>query len=175
MGMTSHWHMFAAYNAWANARVFVAAAKLSDPDYRADKGAFFKSVHGTLNHLLVADLVWMHRFTGEGAMPSRLDEILYDSLPALHDARRKEDARIVAYVDGLDDAALAGTIRYRPITTTGEIVQELSPALAHWFNHQTHHRGQVHALLTRLAGEAPSLDLVNFQREEGMAGLRRIG
>jgi uncharacterized damage-inducible protein DinB len=172
--MKSHWQMFAGYNAWANERVFAAAAGLSDADYRADKGAFFKSVHGTLNHILVGDLVWMQRFTGEGPLPSSLDAILHESLPALHQARRVQDARIIAYIESLDNQALAGEIRYRPITTTGEIVQPLAPALAHWFNHQTHHRGQVHALLTSLKSEAPSLDLVNFQREQGI-GARRMG
>jgi uncharacterized damage-inducible protein DinB len=173
--MKAHWQMFAGYNAWANERLFAAAAKLSDADYRADKGAFFKSVHGTLNHLLVADLVWMQRFTGEGTIPSSLDAILYDGLTSLHEARRAEDARIVAYIESLDEAALAGAIRYRPITATGEHEQVLASALAHWFNHQTHHRGQVHALLTMLTGEAPSLDLVMFQREGGLGGARKIG
>jgi uncharacterized damage-inducible protein DinB len=172
--MKTHWQMFAAYNAWANERVFTAAARLSDADYRADKGAFFKSVHGTLNHLLVGDLVWMQRFTGEGAVPPRLDAILHDTLASLHDARRGEDKRIIAYIDGLDEAALAGTIRYRPITASGEFEQQLGAALAHWFNHQTHHRGQAHALLTSLTGEAPSLDLLVFQREAGLGGTRKI-
>ncbi len=167
--------MFAAYNAWANERVFAAAALLSDADYRADKGAFFKSVHGTLNHLLVGDLVWMRRFTGEGAMPSSLDAILHDTLASLHEARRVEDARILGYIQSLDEAALAGKIRYRPITAPGELEQDLAPALAHWFNHQTHHRGQVHALLTGFSVEVQSLDLVNFQRENGIGGARRIG
>jgi uncharacterized damage-inducible protein DinB len=173
--MKTHWQMFAAYNAWANERIFAAAARLSDSDYRADRGAFFKSVHGTLNHILVTDFVWMQRFTGEGATPSGLDLILHESLEALHDARRAEDRRIIAYIDSLDDAALNGMIRYRPITATGEYEQELASALAHWFNHQTHHRGQVHALLTSLAGDAPPLDLLIFQREQGIGGARKIG
>jgi uncharacterized damage-inducible protein DinB len=65
--------MMAAYNAWANRRLYDAAAALPDADYRADRGAFFKSVHGTLNHLLVADRIWMRRFTEEGEHPNRLD------------------------------------------------------------------------------------------------------
>ncbi|MDH8644600.1 DinB family protein, partial [Klebsiella pneumoniae] len=71
-------------------------------DYRADRGAFFKSVHGTLNHLLATDRIWMKRFTGEGDAPDRLDAILFDTFDALRAARAAEDARIVAYVDGLD-------------------------------------------------------------------------
>jgi uncharacterized damage-inducible protein DinB len=173
--MKSHWQMFAGYNAWANGRLFAAAAQLSDADYRVDRGAFFKSVHGTLNHLLVADLVWMRRFTGEGMLPSSLDAILHDTLASLNEARRAEDARIIAYVDGLDDAALAGKIRYRRVMANEELEQELAPALAHWFNHQTHHCGQVHVLLTSLAGQAPELDLLYFQREASLGGARQIG
>ncbi len=165
--METFFRMMAAYNAWANTRLYDAAAALTDADYRADRGAFFKSVHGTLNHLLVADRVWMQRFTGTGEAPDRLDAILFDALPALRAARQAEDARIAAYVAGLDDAALAGTIAYRRVSTPEPMVQTLWPALAHVFNHQTHHRGQVHALLTALTGRAPELDLLFYQRQAG--------
>ena len=160
--------MLAAYNAWANTRLYEAAARLSDEQYRADRGAFFKSVHGTLNHLLVTDRIWMQRFTGEGEVPDRLDAILFEDLAPLWQARIAEDARIVAWVHGLSEAALAGTISYRRVTTPDVFTQPLAPALAHLFNHQTHHRGQVHALLTGLVGEAPSIDLLPFQRESGI-------
>ncbi|SAL12202.1 DinB family protein [Caballeronia turbans] len=162
--LKAHFDMFARYNAWANARVYEAARALSDADYRADRGAFFKSVHGTLNHLLVTDRVWMHRFTGEGAAPERLDAILFDTFPALEAARREEDARIVEYVTGLTPQTLAGTISYKRVSTPELMTQPLMPALAHWFNHQTHHRGQAHALLTALTGKAPELDLLFYQR-----------
>ncbi|HBF55025.1 MAG TPA: damage-inducible protein DinB, partial [Afipia sp.] len=72
-GLTRHFRMFGHYNAWANARLYEAAGRLGDADYRADRGAFFKSVHGTLNHLLATDRIWMKRFTGEGDAPDRLD------------------------------------------------------------------------------------------------------
>ena len=78
--MSAYWRMFAGYNAWANALVYERAALLSDADYRADRGAFFKSVHGTLNHLLVTDRIWMRRFTGEGEILTQLDAILYTRL-----------------------------------------------------------------------------------------------
>src|SRR5215213_8856611 len=104
--------MLAAYNAWANERVYDAVERLSDADYRADRGAFFKSVHGTLNHLLFADRIWMRRFTGEGDAPNRLDAVLFEAFEALRAARRSEDERIATYVEGLDEAALAGRIRY---------------------------------------------------------------
>ncbi|SKA33783.1 Uncharacterized damage-inducible protein DinB (forms a four-helix bundle) [Enhydrobacter aerosaccus] len=162
--MKAHYAEFAAYNAWANRRLYDAASQLSEAEYRADKGAFFKSMHGTLNHLLATDRIWMQRFTGEGDAPQRLDAILHDRLEDLRAARQAEDDRIIAYVDGLDEERLAGVIRYRRVSTPEEFVQPLQPALNHWFNHQTHHRGQAHAILTALGKSAPELDLLYFQR-----------
>ncbi len=168
--MRSRYLMFAGYNAWCNARLYDAAASLSDADYRAERGAFFKSLHGTLNHLLVGDRIWMRRFTGEGEQPPSLDAILYDEFAALRAARVAEDARISRYVGGLSEADLAGTLRYRTVTRPQDIEQPLSPALDHFFNHQTHHRGQAHALLTAVIGNdvTPSFDLIIYQRETGV-------
>jgi uncharacterized damage-inducible protein DinB len=162
--LPAHYRMFGRYNAWANGRLFAAVGRLSAEQYRADRGAFFKSVHGTLNHLLVTDRIWMQRFSGEGEAPNRLDAILFETLEELKPAREAEDRRIVHFVDGLDDASLASTIKYRRVSSPQQIKQQLAPALAHWFNHQTHHRGQVHGLLTGLIGEAPELDLLFYQR-----------
>jgi uncharacterized damage-inducible protein DinB len=166
--MKHHFTMLAAYNAWCNRRLYDAAEQLSDADYRADRGAFFKSLHGTLNHILVADRIWMRRFTGEGETPRRLDAILFDDLPSLRQAREAEDARIAAYIDGLSEADLAGLLRYRLVTKPETVEQPLAPVLFHVFNHQTHHRGQAHCILTGLGRDAPSFDLVAFQRETGI-------
>ena len=166
--MKAHYIQFAGYNAWANRRLYDAAATLSDQEYRADKGAFFKSMHGTLNHLLATDRIWMRRFTGEGEAPQRLDAILHERFDALRQARESEDRRIVAYIDSLDEARLAGVIRYRRVSTPEEFVQPLMPALDHWFNHQTHHRGQAHTILSSLGKPPPELDLLAFQRLSAM-------
>ena len=166
--MKPRFAMMAGYNAWCNDRIYDVAAQLSDADYRADRGAFFKSVHGTLNHLLVTDRIWLKRFSGQGEAPNRLDAILFENLSELLAAREREDERIVGYIDGLSDADLAGRIRYKTITNPAEIEQPLAPALVHFFNHQTHHRGQVHCLLTGFGLEAPSLDLILFQRQTGI-------
>ena len=97
----TRYSMFAGYNAWCNERLYEAAAKVSDADYRANRGAFFKSLHGTLNHLLVGDRIWMQRFTGKGELPPSLDAILYDDFAGLRAARISEDAHISAYIDAL--------------------------------------------------------------------------
>src|SRR5262245_43096411 len=111
--MKRHFEMLAAYNTWVNERLYDAAANLSETEYRRDRGAFFGSLHGTLNHLLLGDIIWMHRFTGEGEEPAKLDDILFDDFGELRRARRQEDARIEAYVKNLDTAQLEGTITYR--------------------------------------------------------------
>jgi uncharacterized damage-inducible protein DinB len=168
-GLLEYYRTFGRYNAWANELIYDAAAKLTPEQYRADRGVFFKSLHGTLNHLLLTDRVWMHRFTGEGTPATRLDAVLYDAFEDLQAARRAEDARIVGYVDGLTDAKIAGTIKFRRVSTPEEFEEPLAPMLAHWFNHQTHHRGQAHAVLTGLTGKAPELDLLFYQRQVAKA------
>src|SRR5258708_23957370 len=112
MALSAHYRMLGHYNAWANGRLYDAAAGLSAEQYRADRGAFFKSVHGTLNHLLATDRIWMQRFTGEGDAPGRLDAILFDTLAELRPAREAEDRRIIDFVDPLDDAPIARIIKY---------------------------------------------------------------
>jgi uncharacterized damage-inducible protein DinB len=169
--MNAHFAMFARYNEWANRRLYASADALTDADYRADRGAFFGSVHATLNHLLATDRIWLRRFTGSGPTYDRLDVIVHDDRGELRAAREAEDRRIIAWVDTLDEDKLAGMFSFVPISDPREITQKLAPALAHFFNHQTHHRGQVHGLLTAIAsrGAAPSLDLILFQRETGSA------
>jgi uncharacterized damage-inducible protein DinB len=162
--LKAQFDMLANYNAFANRRLYEAAAAMSDADYRADHGAFFKSVHGTLNHLLVTDRIWMKRFTGVGATADSLDAILFDELAPLRAAREAEDSRIRVYVEALGEAELTRVISYRGVTSPRLIEQPLWEALTHFFNHQTHHRGQAHALLTRIAGAAPELDLLIYQR-----------
>ena len=165
--MLDHYRMFADYNRWANRRLYAATAELSDAEFRENKGAFFGSLHGTLNHLLVADRIWMKRFTGEGEAPSRLDAILHDDLTSLTAARAAEDERIVAWVGSLDEARLRAHFTYSPLTMPDKITQRIGPTLTHVFNHQTHHRGQAHTILTALGRPSLTLDLVFFLRTEG--------
>ncbi|MDQ2704785.1 MAG: DinB family protein [Pseudomonadota bacterium] len=168
--MKQHFMMFAAYNAWANGRIYEAASELGKEEFGRDAGAFFKSMRGTLNHLLVTDRIWMKRFTGEGAAPASLDTILYVDFAKLRKARQVEDKRIVDWIGSLGEKAFAGRFTYMTVTDMRTVSQRLAPALSHLFNHQTHHRGQAHTILTVLGRPAPSLDLIQFQRtEEGRA------
>ena len=163
--MAHHFNAMARYNAWANARLWKGAAVLTDEEYRRNAGAFFGSMHGTLSHILVADRIWMHRFTGRGETYDRLDVIPYADREALARARVREDRRISEWVAGLDDERLGGCFTYTPVSTPEPITQRLAPALAHFFNHHTHHRGQAHTILTSLGHRAPAMDLIYFHRE----------
>jgi uncharacterized damage-inducible protein DinB len=165
--MQDHFRMFAAYNAWANRLLYAEAAKLDDAAFRQDTGAFFGSLHGTLNHLLATDRIWLRRMTGTGDAPTTLDVILFEDLAGLQAARRAEDDRILSFVEGLDDEALKEDFTYTPVTNPVKMTHALAPALSHLFNHQTHHRGQCHAILTMLGGPSLPLDLLFFLRGEG--------
>lgn len=164
--MHRHFQMFAAYNRWANTIVYDAAGELSPEELSRDTGAFFGPLIGTLNHILVADRIWMKRFTGEGQAPAALDTILFADFGKLRAAREAEDRRIADYVEGLTEKALAGRFTYMTVTDLRTVSQRLAPALAHFFNHQTHHRGQAHAILTSLGKPSLVLDLIYFQRTE---------
>jgi uncharacterized damage-inducible protein DinB len=154
----------AVYNRWANRRLYADAATLPDDARKRPFGLFFSSVHGTLNHLLVADYIWMRRFTGEGPQPERLNQILHEDFDELRAARERADERVLDFVTRLEASDYDRVLEYR--NSTGKIFrQKLAPALTHLFNHQTHHRGQVHAGLTILGIKEPaSLDLLVLQR-----------
>ncbi|MEA2743146.1 MAG: hypothetical protein QOG25_1517, partial [Acetobacteraceae bacterium] len=100
--LKAHFDELAAYNRWANRRMYNDAASLPDEARKRAAGLFFGSVHGTLNHLLVADYIWMRRFTGDGPVPERLNQILYENFVELRSAREQEDERIFEFVTGLE-------------------------------------------------------------------------
>jgi uncharacterized damage-inducible protein DinB len=160
-----HFALMAGYNAWANTRLYRMASQLSDEQYRRETSAYFKSLHGTLNHILVADRIWLSRLTGTGSVPTRLDAILFDDRAELAEARRAEDERLVRFVEGLSDAEFEGAVEYRMMNGSRQ-QQKRREVLAHLFNHQTHHRGQAHAILTELGMKEPdSLDVLWMLRE----------
>jgi uncharacterized damage-inducible protein DinB len=163
--MHAHFRTFAGYNAWANKRLYGAAAKLPEAEYLKSRPAFFKSIHGALNHILVGDRLWMGRLQGRDAGIKSLDQMLYADLAGLRVARQAEDARIIAFVDRLGEAELMGSVSYR--TMEGKpFTMPLAQTLAHLFNHQTHHRGQAHDLLSQTAVAPPELDLIYYLRED---------
>jgi uncharacterized damage-inducible protein DinB len=148
--------MMARYNRWMNERLYALCAELPDAERRRDRGAFFRSIHGTLNHLLLADHVWMGRFLGSPRHFPSLDHEVHAGFEPLRVARAELDAEIERWVEGLADAALAGELRYRSMVNPQERALPLWAALTHFFNHQTHHRGQLTTLLSQ-AGRDPGV------------------
>ena len=160
------YRLLAAYNAWANGLIYDAASGLAPEALETDHGAAFGSLIRTLNHVLVADRIWMRRLTGRGETYDRLDLVLHPNLADLRAAREAEDARIAAFVHALSPERLDGPFEYANMAGL-RFRQPLWSALDHVFNHQTHHRGQAHVLLGRSGAQPPALDLIYFQREAG--------
>lgn len=164
--MKDHFRMLAAYNTWANKLMFDCIAQLSEADYHKQMGAYFGSVNRTLNHVLVADQVWLARFNGEVEPYDTLDDlVLYEDFADMREARAKCDGHIEAMVSLLTEADIAAVFRFRTLRKPLVETMPMSHALAHFFNHQTHHRGQVSTLLTQLGLKTPAMDMLYFQRE----------
>jgi uncharacterized damage-inducible protein DinB len=156
--LLAHHRNLARYNTLANRRLYDACAGLDEFDLKCDRRGFFKSIHGTLNHIMVGDRLWLARFAGDKAPSLSLDTILYEKFAALRQARRAEDDRIEAFFFSIEDSFLDGTIRY--INNEDREMEDPIPLLlAHFFNHQTHHRGQVHDMICQTDATPPVLDM----------------
>lgn len=177
MAWLEQYAALARYNRLMNAKLYRLAGGLGDEARKRDRGAFFGSIHGTLNHVLLGDRIWMTRFTGDAdrhasrdaagqVLPFRgLDQVLYEDFAVLGVERTRTDDDIVAYVAGLDGAALDRPLVYA--TTTGARQEfPLWWLLGHFFNHQTHHRGQVTTLLSQAGVDPGSTDLIAMLRDE---------
>ncbi|MGB1214259.1 MAG: DinB family protein [Pikeienuella sp.] len=163
--MKAHFTMFAAYNAWANRRLYEACASMSDEQRKAEAGAFFNSLHETLAHLVLADRIWVHRFTGLGPTPTASAGTEFDDFNDMRAIRISVDAQLSEYVAALTERGLERSMTYQPLTMPEQVTQPLATILAHVFNHQTHHRGQCHHMLTAHGLDAPPLDLLLYQLE----------
>ncbi|MGH6940520.1 DinB family protein [Hypericibacter sp.] len=160
-----YFRRLARYNGWANRRLYFACADFSPAEWAALRAGFFPSLQKTLNHILVGDRLWLARFEQAEPPYRRLDELPHPEFSELKAAREAEDERIVTYTMGLDSERLAGDLIYTNVAGEPQRTP-LHWALTHFFNHQTHHRGQAHAMLSSTAVKPPSLDLILFLREE---------
>lgn len=151
----------AAYNRGMNERLYAAAARLSDAERRRDQGAFFGSIHGTFCHLLWGDSIWLSRFSDwpKPAVPLKESPLMIESFADLARAREKLDAALSAWAQAMDEAWLAADQTW--VNSAGR--QRTAPRallVTHLFNHQTHHRGQAHALITRAGEKTGDTDLM---------------
>jgi len=152
----------AAYNRWMNDKLYAVCAELGDEERKRDRRSFFKSIHGTLNHILLADRVWFGRFIGKPFKVRGLDQELYADFADLRAERGATDQDIEGWAQGLTDEQLAGPLRFTTIVNPEPRVYDFWVCVTHFFNHQTHHRGQVTALLSQCGKDYGVTDLIGL-------------
>jgi len=160
----------AQYNRWINERLYDFCARLSDQERKRDVGAFFKSIHGTLNHLLLGDKIWLGRFLGVPFAVTSLAQELHSDFAELRAERSATDARIIDWAGSLTSADLAGELSYISVINPKPHRYPLWFAVSHFFNHQAHHRGQLTTLLSQSGIDPGITDLIylpELQSEEG--------
>lgn len=163
MNGAAYFKRMARYNAWANNHVLAACETLPQQELDAPRKAFFPSITRTLNHLLVADRIWMSRLRGSPESMA-LDTVLFERFEDIRAARIAQDQAIIDFIDGLDDQMIEGDLHYQSVTA-GAYTIPRDLVLGHMFNHQTHHRGQLSCMLLE-AGAAPlEIDLIYYGRE----------
>lgn len=164
--LKSHYEGCAAYNRWMNERLYELAETIGDEARKRDLGAFFGSIHRTFNHILLADRVWLARFAGGAPFEIKsLADELYADYAELRRERVKTDDAIDAFVATLDGEKLDAPLRYARGGMS--IEHPLWWAVSHFFNHQTHHRGQVTTLFKQLGHDPGPTDLIAMLRERG--------
>jgi uncharacterized damage-inducible protein DinB len=170
--MKNHFAMLARYNLWATRKLYESVDALSEAAYRGDSGLFFRSIHGTLNHLLVgSDLLWYPRFAA-GVSPQGVklaDEVEPDR-GRLKERLVRNGERWCALVETFPDDRYPGQIDYVTMRGTRAVLP-FAATLAHVFNHGTHHRGQISVAITAQGGECPELDLVYMLQQEQADGV----
>jgi uncharacterized damage-inducible protein DinB len=150
----------ATYNHWMNERIYDVCASLPDAERKKDRGAFFRSIHGTLNHLLLGDRIWLSRFKQEFFHVTSLDQELYSDFEELRYERRKTDIEIIQWVESLTDEMLLAELQYTSIVNPKRRRCPVWVAVTHFFNHQTHHRGQLTTLLSQCGCNYGVIDLI---------------
>ena len=151
------------FNQWVNGRLYPVVEQLTEEEYKRDMGAFFGSIHGTLNHLLIIDRIQISRFTGDDTDDIKTArDILHDSFAGLRQARDAFDRHIIDSVAALDASALDQRFVFRTKAGNRDVEMIGRHILLAMFNHQTHHRGQVHCMLTQLGRSIPGLDVPLF-------------
>jgi uncharacterized damage-inducible protein DinB len=157
-----HVRLMARYNAWQNVSLYREADALGEVARRQERGAFFSSIHATLSHLIWADKAWMHRFDGTGKPVGGIRESagLYSDWLVMREDRVRLDAAICDWADRVDENWLALATTWYSGSQGKDVTRANWLQVAHFFNHQTHHRGQVHAMITAAGGKPDDTDIV---------------
>jgi uncharacterized damage-inducible protein DinB len=165
MEMRNYFEALARYHVWATDKVLAEVATMSDVHYRQDCGLFFKSVHGTLNHMLVGEQHWYSRFADGVSLKLALNTELETNRTVLATALRDAVKRWSPWVKTMDMKNFNGNLHYTK-SSGGQVIVPFASALGHVFNHGTHHRGQVSAALTSMSYAAPEMDLIYMLQAE---------
>jgi uncharacterized damage-inducible protein DinB len=161
VGMITLFQMFAHYNRIANERLYEKCAELDVDEYRKERRGSFGSIHALLNHLLLGDRIWMSRFSGGGRTTPPLNTILFENFAELRSARVEQDVSIERFFEEADDSLVGRSLAYTS-SLGKDCVETMPNAVLHFFNHQTHHRGQVHVMLSQTDVRPPSLDMLRI-------------
>lgn len=158
----------ARYNGWQNRQMKEALQALPQDALTQDRGAFFGSIFATMNHLLWGDWLWMSRFDGGDPPPVEASEHsrITPNIAEWGIQRFKMDARILHWAETRASVDLTGDLEWYSGTMGKVMSQSLSLCVTHFFNHQTHHRGQIHAMATAAGAKGWTTDLI-FMPEEG--------
>jgi len=151
-----HCQTFAAYNTWMNEKIYACAAQLPDAERKRDRGAFFRSIHSTLNHVLWGDRLWLSRFNGKKYETGPIGADLYDDFDHLRLARVEMDADLTSWALHVPAGRLAGSLTWHSSVAKADMTRPMWLCVMQMFNHQTHHRGQVTTLLKQ-AGIDPGV------------------
>ncbi|ALS96879.1 DinB family protein [Lacimicrobium alkaliphilum] len=177
MSRKHHFELMASYNQWMNEKIYRAAGQLNGSELAEERGAFFGSVLGTLNHIVVGDTIWLQRFAthpsctaslqevAEMPSPTRLNQIVFDDFTELHQHRSWLDQQIINWIAGLREGDLDDVLSYH--NTQGIAANKrFSNLILHFFNHQTHHRGQISVLLSQSGLDIGVTDLLALIPQE---------
>lgn len=157
---SEHARTLAQYNRWMNQRLYEVCGTLSDADRKEDRAAFFSSIHGTLNHLLLGDRLWMGRFTLKPFPVESLDQELYADWKELCRERGLTDNDIIEWAENLTDTDLGASLEFNVMVDKSRRTCPLWILVTHFFNHQTHHRGQLTTLLSQAGADPGVTDLM---------------
>ncbi len=152
-------HTMAEYNEWMNARLYELCSSIPDAERKRDQGAYFKSIHSTLNHIVYADLAFLSRFTGDPPEVPPLGVDLYDDFDELRTARAALDRRLLDWTGTLTEPWLQQTQTYTSKVDGKTRTVPRWAMMVHMFNHQTHHRGQLTTLLSQMGLDIGTTDL----------------
>jgi uncharacterized damage-inducible protein DinB len=155
----SYYQLMAEYNCWMNQSLYSVCSEIPDEKRKQDLGAFFKSIHGTLNHLLYGDKAWMGRFTNNLFSVAAIGQELYADFEELRVEREKMDQQILEWSMKLDPVWLRQPFEYTSNVDGKHRVLPASILVTHMFNHQTHHRGQITTLIKQLGYEPGVTDI----------------